>query len=111
MSNVIRTLDQLDEEERIKLFIRERNEVLLSLDVDKFEEFWKRWDNPTPDGGWCCPDGSPNDSRLIMMHKARLHLPNESISADEKAKSRTWLKKHGYDEYIGGVRPEQERFR
>lgn len=108
-AEIIRTIDQLDEDDRIKLFIRERNEMLRQLDVDYFDKFWSRWGNPTPDGGWQRGTEPHEDSRIIMMHKARLHV--ESMSADERAHSKTWLKKHGYTEDIGGYLPESYKYK
>lgn len=109
--NVLKNINQLDEDTRAKLFIKERNEVLLALDVDRFQAFWDRWGNPVPDGGWTIGKEPHEDPRLIMMHKARLHVGYDSIGLREKETSRAWLKKHGYDEYMGGVRPEQMKFR
>jgi hypothetical protein len=79
------------EDEQIKQFVAERNEMLRSLDVEKFNAFWKKWNgDKVPAGGWADPIEVP----LIMMHQSRLAV--EAMTAEEKAISKKWLKDRGY---------------
>ena len=75
---------------RNERFVKERNEVLRSLDIEKFEQFWAKWKQPRPGGGWASPEVP-----LIMMHKVRLQVP--SMTETERAESRAWLLIRGYD--------------
>jgi hypothetical protein len=70
----------------IRKYVKERNEVLRSLDQSKFDDLCKRWLIPTPREGWL------PDSRMILMHKARLQI--EEFTEEEKAISRKWLEEH-----------------
>lgn len=77
-------------EKEVEDYMAERNEVLRSLDVDKFNAFWRKHDLPVPTWGWADPDIVP----LIMMHKCRLQVA--SMTEAEKEQSREWLTSHGY---------------
>jgi hypothetical protein len=78
--------------ERISAYVRERDEVLRALDVERFEAFWRKHRQPMPRSGrWAGPIVP-----LIMMHKARLAV--ETMSEAEKAVSREWLAARGYSE-------------
>lgn len=80
----------MEESDEVKMFVAERNELLRSLDVDKFNAFWKRWKMDVPKGGWSDPVEVP----LIMMHQIRLSV--EAMTAEEKEASKRWLKERGY---------------
>lgn len=81
---------QIIDSEQTKQFVAERNEVLRALDVEKFNAFWSKWGLDVPPGGWADPVEVP----MIMMHQTRLSV--ETMTAEEKAFSKQWLKEHGY---------------
>lgn len=68
-----------------------RKEMLLTLDLKKAREFYKKY----------CVNEAPksNIALLAALHKIRF-LYYEYIPPDELAKSREWLKSHGYTESI-----------
>jgi len=71
-------------------YCEERDEVLRSLDAEKFAAFWRKHELPMPpEGQWASPDVP-----LIMMHKARLQVT--AMTAAEKEASRSWLISQGY---------------
>lgn len=67
-----------------------RKEMLLTLDLKKAREFYKKY----------CVNKAPksNVALLAALHKIRFLY--EYIPPDELAKSREWLKSHGYTESI-----------
>lgn len=67
-----------------------RKEMLLTLDLKKAREFYKKY----------CVNKAPksNIALLAALHKIRFLY--EYIPPDELAKSREWLKSHGYTESI-----------
>lgn len=68
----------------------DRKEMLLTLDLKKAREFYKKY----------CVNKAPksNTDLLAALHKIRFLY--EYIPPDELAKSRKWLKSHGYTESI-----------
>jgi hypothetical protein len=72
----------------------ERDALLRSLNVEKFQAFWERHKMPVPKGGWASPEVP-----LIMMHKCRLEV--NAMTAEEKAVSREWLRERGYAGFHG----------
>ena len=83
-----------DLDEKIKLYCKERDEMLRSLDVEKFHRFYKKHKLVKPHGGWLTPEVP-----LIMMHKARMQI--NSFTEEEKEVSRKWLLSHNYSLEIG----------
>jgi hypothetical protein len=71
----------------------ERDAVLRSLDVERFQAFWTKYQLPMPAGGWA--PAAP----LIMMHKCRLQVT--AMTEAEKEFSRSWLLSRGYSLEIG----------
>lgn len=79
-----------------RAFVKDRNAVLRALDETAFDKFYRKWEIARP-REWI------GNARLIMMHKARLHIVD--FTQEEKSLSRRWLAEHGYDESIGDDRP------
>jgi hypothetical protein len=72
-------------------YCKERDDVLRSLDTEKFAAFWRKHSLPMPpEGQWASPDVP-----LIMMHKCRLQV--NTMTSAEKEASRLWLTSRGYD--------------
>lgn len=75
------------QEAEIKAFVKERDEMLLALDIDRCIEFQKKHS-----------PGMPFSSRSIVeasMHKARTACL--SLPKSERKKSKQWLKEHNMD--------------
>jgi hypothetical protein len=70
-------------------FIAERDEVLRSLDHEKFMALFLKWQQPTP------KFGGP-EMVLAIMHRARLALP-DTFNYSEKLTSALWLKSHNFE--------------
>lgn len=68
--------------------VRERNEMLLSLDVSRFRAYMSKY-NPG-EADW---DRMEDRQALHSMHLARLQV--NSFSESIKAESRAWLKARG----------------
>jgi hypothetical protein len=77
------------DEEILAKYVEERDAMLRSLDINKFMEFYKRYDLTTPKGGWAHPE-----MPLIIMHKSRLQIT--SMTEEERKISREWLLTRGY---------------
>lgn len=75
-------------EAEIKAFVKEHDEMLLALDIDKCIAFHKKH-NP----GIEMP--SSHDLVLAAMHKARTAA--RSLPLEERKKSKRWLKEHNMD--------------
>lgn len=77
---------------RYELFIKERNEALLSLDKQKILAYSQKYSG-----------GSDPESDIVFwagVHKARVAIA--AFPESEKAISRQWLKEHGFHEEIRG---------
>lgn len=72
----------------IEEFVKERNEVLLSGDLDRVMQFQKKH-NPGID--W---EKMPESSRLAGMHKAITAVV--ALPRDYRMKSKRWLAQYGY---------------
>ena len=73
----------------IQKFLKDRKEVLKSLDLEEAKKYCFKYGIPLP---------STEISLLAGLHKARLYA-NE-ITAEEKEISRQWLKENGFSENI-----------
>lgn len=74
----------------IEEFLRERDEILLSLDGDyidteKLDAYCRKYDMPIP---------LNNKVVLAGLHKARFHWTK--CPADKREDSKRWLKKNGF---------------
>ena len=76
-------------DERIKKFVKERNEALFSLDEKKIKAYMKKY---------CVPD--PHSERVFwaMVYKAICNIAD--APPEVKAKAKVWLKEHGFKESI-----------
>jgi len=77
-----------DLEEQIKAFVKERDEMLLTNDIDKMLEFHKKH-NPH------IPPPSSREVAEISLHKARTAA--RSLPIEERRKSKYWLTARGYN--------------
>lgn len=72
------------------IWIKERDEAIRSLDVDKFKEFYKKW---TERGFY--RNGLPADEVVeVSLRKMLYNLGN--ATAEEKAEAEKWLSDRGY---------------
>lgn len=69
----------------LEAFMRDRDEALLSLDRDKLEAYFRKYDVPMP---------ADDLMFWTAIHKARTAVT--SLPADERKKSREWLAQHGF---------------
>lgn len=76
-------------EEKIKEFVKERNEALFSLDEKKIKAYMKKY---------CVPE--PHNERIFwaMVYKAICNITDAPPEVKDKAKA--WLKEHGFKEDI-----------
>lgn len=74
--------------EKFKEFLKERDEVLRSLNIEKVRAFYEKW-NQTP--GLRTP---PREVQEIGMHKARTACL--SLTKEERQFSKDWLTERGY---------------
>lgn len=76
-------------EERIKKFVKARNEALFSLDEKKIKAYMKKY---------CVPD--PHSERIFwtMVYKAICNIAD--APPEVKAKAKAWLKEHRFKESI-----------
>ena len=71
------------------IWLKERDETIRTLDVEKFKEFYRKW---TERGFY--RGGLPSDEVIeISLHKMLYHLGN--ATAEEKAIAEKWLAEHG----------------
>lgn len=76
-----------EDEKMVADFVRERNEALITLDVDKVIAFHNKWN----------PDSQLNISREnseIGMHKAITAVSN--LPREIRMNSKRWLSERGY---------------
>ena len=78
------------EDKEFNEWLKERDEVVLSFDTDKFKAFYKKWHKK----GVYQLD-MPSDMVIeITMRKCVCGLANPP--KDKLAEARTWLSEHGY---------------
>ena len=71
------------------IWLKERNEAIRTLDVEKFKEFYRKW---TERGFY--RGGLPSDEVIeISLHKMLYHLGDATV--EEKAIAEKWLAEHG----------------
>ena len=73
-------------------FVKERNEMLLSGDIDRALAFWEKWS----------PEFKPS-SRLVAeaaMHKAR--TADASLPIEARRESKQWLTAHRLESFDDG---------
>ena len=76
--------------EVIKRYNKDRDKAVLSLDVETFKEFCRKWNNPIP----------PTDRIIeITMRKMACHIT--ALPEDFKAEAKKWLEDRGFDDSIG----------
>lgn len=73
-----------------EIYNKDRNKAVLSLDVETFKKFCKKWSLPVP----------PTDEIIeITMRKMACHIP--SLPDDFKADAKKWLEDRGYTDSLG----------
>jgi hypothetical protein len=82
----------MNSDKLIAQFVKERNEALFSLDEEKIRAFYGKWGDKAK---------LPTNPLVFWagIHKAICNIT--SAPEDVKAKSRAWLKEHGFKESIG----------
>lgn len=74
----------------LEIYNKDRNKAVLSLDVETFKKFCKKWGLPKP----------PSDEIVeITMRKMACHIP--SLPDDFKADAKKWLEDRGYTDSLG----------
>lgn len=74
-----------------RAWMEERNEVIKTLDVQKFKEFWQKWSAKGFYRG-----GLPCDQVIeISLRKMLYNL--KSATDEEKEKAKKWLEERGCD--------------
>lgn len=74
--------------DELKVWLKERNEVLLSLDFDRIAAHLLKWSGyrlPKDNTGWAA------------IHKARTGI--RDFPPEEKQKSKDWLTAHGFTHF------------
>lgn len=79
-------------EERIKRFVKARNEVLFSLDEEKIKAFMKKYTGIKP------KNISSETVFWAMVYKAICNIAD--APSEIKAKAKAWLKEHGFKESL-----------
>lgn len=75
----------------IKQYNKDRDKAVLSLDVETFKTFCKKWGNPIP----------PTDRVIeITMRKMACHIT--SLPSEFRAEAKKWLENNGFDDRLGG---------
>lgn len=82
---------ELVREEKLREFLKERDEVLRSLDVDRMIAFGKKY-NPQADDEF---DWEDRQLAEIGIHTAR--TMTTSLTKEEREFSKRWLEEHGMD--------------
>lgn len=75
--------------DRIKVFVKERNEALFSLDKEKIKVFCEKWGVPVP-----------KDETIFWagIHKGIVHIT--SATEEQRENSIKWLIDHGFSPNI-----------
>ena len=88
-------------DKQVKQWLKERDEAILSLDLNKYKAFYLKWKK---NGFYDAP--LPNDEVVeISMYKCVCSLANPPKDKLEKAKA--WLKERGYSCGIWEVQNER----
>lgn len=74
----------------MKLWIKERDEAVRSLDVEKFKEFYRKG---RARGYYDIP--LPSDDRVIEVAMRKMMYHNNSFTEQEKADAKRWLEDRG----------------
>ena len=73
----------------LKIYNKDRDKAVLSLDIEAFKRFCKKWGNPTP----------PTDEIIeITMRKMACHIT--TLPDDFRAEAKKWLNDRGYSESL-----------
>lgn len=73
----------------IKRYNKDRDKTVLSLDVENFKAFCKKWGNPIP----------PTDEVIeITMRKMACHIT--SLPSDFRTEAKKWLEDRGYTDSL-----------
>ena len=80
----------------MKLWIKERDEAVRSLDVEKFKECYKKW---RARGYYDMP--LPSDDRVIEVSMRKMMFHSNSFSEQEKADAKKWLEDRGFSTDMG----------
>ena len=81
-------------EERIKEFVKARNEALFSLDEKKIKAFMKEYTGIEPENIYI----SGETVFWAMVYKAICNIADAPPGV--KAKAKAWLKEHGFKESL-----------
>ena len=73
----------------IKRYNKDRDRAVLSLDVEKFKIFCKKWGNPIP---------STDEVIEITMRKMACHIT--SLPIEFRAEAKKWLEDRGYTDRL-----------
>lgn len=74
----------------IKQYNKDRDKAVLSLDVETFKAFCKKWGNPIP----------PTDRVIeVTMRKMACHIP--SLPSEFRAEAKKWLEDREFDDKLG----------
>lgn len=76
--------------EWIKIFNEEREEAVRSLDVEKFKEFYLKWEKR---GIYTV--GLPSNDRVIEISMRKMLYHMEGSTEEEKEIAANWLHEHG----------------
>lgn len=74
-----------------KIWLQERDEVVKTYDIDKFKEFYRKWQMR---GIYHMP--LPNDDRVIEISLRKMVYHMTSTTKQEKEDAEKWLIEHGY---------------
>ena len=80
-------------DKQLKAFMKERNEAVLSFDVQKFRHFYNKW---TLLGVYTVPLGK-ND-RVIEITLRKMALGLDKVPENKKREARKWLSERGLSE-------------
>lgn len=80
----------MNKKDWIKLFFEERDEAIKSLDVEKFKEFYLRWEKR---GIYTV--GLPSNDKVIEVSMRKMLYHIKSATKEEKMEARRWLHEHG----------------
>lgn len=80
----------------IAQFVKERDEAILSLDLDTFREFYKKWASKGVYDPYFMP---PDEILEISLYKMVLAI--KSAPPDKREIAKRWLIDRGYDLKIG----------
>lgn len=76
---------------KLELFVKERNEAILSLDVPTFRRFYRKW----VDMGFYYPIELPSD-KILEITLRKMVLALEDPPPDKLEEAKAWLLERGY---------------